>query len=114
MSPSRIGGSFAPPLDDNKIGEYRKLAEKAPRPILDAMMALCDMVDVFYETPRSAMPSFPDRTGVALITPLETDKIELLDPHVPWKHELDGYASIFDTLDPKDDKKLRDAAFHLL
>jgi hypothetical protein len=37
-----------------------------------------------------------------------------MDSYIPWKHELDMYATLFDGIDARTDKETRDAAFHLL
>ena len=46
----RTGGSFAPPLDSDRVQAYRELAEQADAGTRKAMKQLCDTVDEYLAT----------------------------------------------------------------
>lgn len=110
----RIGGSFAPPLGAEKIAAYRALAASADPAVAEAVLALCDMVALFRETPASRNAGTPHPSGRGTIVPLEDAEIKRIWDTVPWEHEAEMYARLFDGIDPVAAKPLRDAAFHLL
>lgn len=138
---ARIGGSFAPPLDSGKVSAYRALAADATPEVKEIMDKLCDMVDLFHQTPQSSLSGRPHPSGVGSIIPLENAEIKRIWDAVPWVHECNAIQELFDQLptgvdgeelvaitlpdgstakrrqsivtDPKA-KALRDAAFHLL
>ena len=111
---TRIGGSFAPPLDSEKIAAYRELAKSAEdERVRDAMLPLCDMVDSFHQTPKSKLSGKPHPVGLGVVVPLEEDEIKRIWDLVPWDYECDALGKLFETL-PSDQKDLRNAAFHLL
>lgn len=111
---AKIGGSFAPPLNAGKVTAYRALAATAPPAVAEAMGKLCDMVDLFQQTPASAKPGRPHPVGIGTIVELEDGEKERIFDAVPWAHENRMYAELFDGIDARTDKPLRDAAFHLL
>lgn len=111
---SRFGGSFAPPMDDAKLASYYELAEKAPPAVRDEMQKLCRMMEVFGETPRSRQRGTPHPSGMGAIVPLEPAEIHRIDQHVPYEHECKMLTELFETLDPEEQRDLRNAAFHLL
>lgn len=108
----RIGGSFAPPLDADKLAAYRQAAETADAPTKDAMLALVNMVECFQQTAPSRQPGTPHPSGRGVIVPLEADEVARIWDLVPWDHELDAMAGLFDRLDGN--SPLRTPAFHLL
>lgn len=110
----RIGGTFAPPIGGGQLDDYEILASKASGPVGDSMLKLIMMVRKFQETPASSLPGTPHRSGVGLVVPLEPAEVERIDPVVPWEHELDAMARLFDGINLVGQKALRDAAFHLL
>lgn len=114
MAQAHIGGSFAPQITDLHLARYRLLAEEATPPVRDVMLALCKMVEVFHQTPPSKMNGHPHPVGTGLIVPLEPAEVERMDPHVPWAHELEAYAQLFEGIDPVGSKEIRDGAHHLL
>lgn len=107
----RLGGSFAPPLDAQKLAQYRKLAEGASDPrVRDAMRPLCKMMEVFQETPPSALSAVPhpvgeftDGDGTKYRSPavalLEEKEIKRIWDYVPWDYETDALAALFETID---------------
>lgn len=111
----RIGGSFAPPLSDKKLTEYKKLIDGLPAsPVKDSMAALHAMCGKWWELPESKGAGSDHPSGRGFIVPLDAEHVKTLWDHVPWDHELKAMADVFETIDPATDKPLRDAAFHLL
>lgn len=109
-----VGGSFAPPLTAAKVAEYRELAETATPQVRGEMLKLCDMADLFHETPASKAKGTPHASGKGTVVPLHADEVKRIWDAVPWKDEITGYlAPLFDTI-PASQKPLRDAAHHLL
>jgi len=100
------GGSFAPPIGDEKLARCREIAETAAAEMKEPLLKLVKMLEVFFETPS---------TSSEKLSPEECARIW---EYVPWEHELQGIQKLFDTLPngPKGSPewKLRDAAFHLL
>ena len=110
--PGWFGGSFAPPINGNKLEEYRELAEGCEdQKVCEGMTALINMLDTFFETPASKNGGTPHATGVGMIVKLEQEEIDRIDSKVPWPEELATYAKWFETLP---NGPLRNAAFHLL
>jgi hypothetical protein len=113
-----VGGSMAPPLDAAKLAAYRKLAEDAPEQAGGAMAALLDMADAYLGGPaakdRGKKAGTPHPSGAGAVVPLDDAEVKRLWDVVPWNEELEMYAKVFDAIDPIAEKKLRDAAFHLL
>jgi len=111
---ARIGGTFAPSLDADKLVVYKTLAAAASPKIAEAMGKLISMIEEFRKTPDSANPGKPHPSGRGVIVPLENAEIVRMDAHVPWDDELNLWATWFEGISPTDAKPLRDAAFHLL
>jgi hypothetical protein len=86
------------------------------------MEDLCQMVEVFQETPTSDESPEPHRSGFASVIPLKEEEIQRIWDYVPWNDSVPGdhvnecaqLAELFDGIDPVQKKDLRDAAFHLL
>lgn len=119
MSSLMIGGSFAPPLSPEQIQEYKALAKDAENEaVQDQMLALCKMLEVFWETPKSTEEGTPHRSGRGTITKLAQVEIKRIWDVVPWSHECDAMQKLFDDLpngSPNSkQRKVRNAAFHLL
>jgi hypothetical protein len=110
----KIGGSFAPPLDLEKLARYHELAQQAGGAVGDVMAKLCDMVEAFEQSPRSTRAGSPHPSGAGLMVPLSEAEIKRLWEYVPWGWECDAYAKLFDEIDPRTKKELRNAAHHLL
>lgn len=122
----RLGGSFAPPLDAQKLADYRELAKSASDPrIQDKMLSLCEMMEVFHQTPASALSGSPHPIGemqdaqgnkyrAPVVVPLEDSEVKRIWDYVPWDYECDGLGTLFETIPNETHKSLRDAAFHLL
>lgn len=122
-----IGACFAPDITDEKLAEYRQLIALHPQTAIADSMQLCLLaVEQWWALPASSRESTRkvmlhrangdnQRRMVAVpLVPLESDHVHLLDAVLPWEHEIRSMASLFDTIDAATDKKLRDAAFHLL
>lgn len=112
--PTRIGGSFAPPLSDEKITAYEALAASADAPVQDAMKTMLTCVKQWWDLPYSTEDgASPHPSGVGRIIPLDDPIAKALWDAIPWKHELDAIQGLFDAIHAEQ-KDLRTAAFHLL
>jgi hypothetical protein len=110
---ARFGGSFAPPIDTPTLDRYEELATSSSAPeVQDGMLALIRMMREFWKTPVSKMAGTPHPSGRGVKIPLEGDVVKTLDPHVPFRHELDALSGVFDQM--IGDPERRKAAFHLL
>ena len=128
MAKARLGGSFAPPINSDRIAAYRELAKSSPdERIRDAMLPLCSMVESFYQTPRSTAAGKPHPTGVGVVVPLEEAEIKRIWDLVPYDYECDALGTLFSTLPDgceevdgeivvtnSEQNARRNAAFHLL
>lgn len=115
---------FAPPLTDDQIAAYEKLANGLPDSrgdVRDAMRECLAAVKLWWELPESKgsakdqsveLRHRGQETLVKLVS-LTPDLVQKLWDAVPWGYELDAMQSLFDRIDPAE-KGLRDAAFHLL
>lgn len=115
----QVGGSFAPPLDPEKLKSYREAAKDAPPQVAEAMETLARMADAYHARPRpragvKAPAGVPHPSGAGVVRALPKEEVDRLFDAVPWREELDMYAKLFDAIDPAGRKGLRDAAFHLL
>jgi hypothetical protein len=131
-----IGGSFAPPLTDEKLAEYELLAKEcADRKAAGYMADLCKMVRVFRETPESTEKARKHPVA-GLMVPLSEAEVKRIWDFVPWAEECDLMGAAFDKLQAGEcaenarllevarlsgadapsllDTRTRDAAFHLL
>lgn len=111
----RIGGSFAPPLTDSKISQYKSLIEsQTSGPLKDSLTTLLKCCEHWYNIPESEGTQVRDHpSGVGNIVPLDEVSMEALDDDIPWEHELNAIQGLCDAI-PVSEKELRDAAFHLL
>lgn len=111
----RFGGSFAPPIDAQKLAHYRDLSMQVnDPPTMESMVELCDMVELFQQTPPSTRPGKPHPSGRGVITPLGEGEVDRIWDAVPWPDELDLMSARFEKLDPVSQRDIRNAAFHLL
>lgn len=113
----QVGGSFAPPLSDEKLADYKARIEALePSAVKDGLTALLTCCERWWDLPE---PEGTDRSphpvgGRATIVTLQDDHAKALDEHIPWTHELDALSQLFDTIPADTDKPTRDMAFHLL
>lgn len=112
--PTHVGGSFAPEITDQHLAEWPALIAAASPQIRDAIEKLHNLVEQHRTHAPSAAKGTPHPSGRGLIVPLDPATVAKLDPHLPWESELDGYGTLFESLDPISDKPTRDMAFHLL
>ena len=102
----RTGGSFAPPLDSDRVQAYRELAEQADAGTRKAMLALCDTVEEYLVTYEGrvtgkAMPKEAGElheVGVGRIIPLGEKTVKALEDYIPQDYEISGMQSHFDKL----------------
>lgn len=128
MSHRQAGGSFAPPIDDAKLGKYRALAAQAGGPVKDAMQTLLKCVGKWWDLPESRSGNdTPHPSGRGLIRKLDKEFADQLDELIPWEHELKAMAALFGELPDGQEERggevvivnqtaadLRNAAHHLL
>lgn len=114
--PQNIGGSFAPPLTDAKIASYKAAITALPlSPVKDACEVLLTCCEKWWELPEpNGTEVKPHPVGRGQIVSLQSDHAEALEPHIPWKHEIEGMKVLFDGISNETQKPLRDMAHHLL
>lgn len=110
-SPAFVGGSFAPPLSDEKIEEYKEMIDGLEDgPVKESMTTLMNCCGVWWDLPEpegtetSIHPATVGRKDLqgrdrqATIVRLQKDHADALDEHIPWGHELKGMRELFDSL----------------
>jgi hypothetical protein len=109
--PKLIGGCFAPALAPEKVSDYRQLAATVQdKQVAQYMSDLCDMLELFYQTPESTEAS--SKHAIAgMVTPLADNEVQRIWDKVPWPEECDLIGKAFDRLPAGD---VRNAAYHLL
>jgi len=115
MTMPRFGGSFAPPLSDEKLTGYKSMIDALPASALKDALATClACCQKWWELPDSegvakAHPATP-RMQVVMLT--EANQKALWDL-IPWKEDIANIQRLFDAI-PTGQKELRKCAFHLL
>lgn len=116
MNNIHVGGTFAPPLSDEKLATYKATIQSMPEsPEKDAMAALMKCCDRWWNMPEpSGTAKIPHQiteyatvgeTGeikmrqAPMQVMMQTDHVTALDDDIPWRHELDAMAVLFDGLD---------------
>ncbi len=111
MANKQFGGSFAPPIDEAKLEEYRQLAGNvSDEQASDYMLQLVEMLDLFFETGDSSLQGSPHPSGVGSVVPLEDAEIKRIWDKVPWAADCDAMGKTFRKLQGVE----RNAAYHLL
>ena len=110
------GGSFAPPLTDAKINQYRGIINShEPGPLKDAMQTLLACCEKWWDLPEAAgTAAWAHPSGKGQVVTLQDDHAAELFGLIPWEHELNAMQSLFDSIDPVAKRDLRNCAFHLL
>jgi hypothetical protein len=109
------GGSFAPPLSDDRIAEYELLAEEASPEVKDAMQTLLKCVKHWWDLPESSQAGAkPHPSGRGRIVSLDEPIAKALWDDIPWTRELKSMGELFDGISAETQRELRNAAFHLL
>lgn len=109
----RLGGSFAPPIDEEKLSAYQNLFDGCDDPkTKDALNTLARCAWHWLKLPDSEDTARrPHPVGVGTIVPLSQPIMDELFDDIPWDDELEIYQRRLDSL-PEGD--LRNAAFHVL
>lgn len=112
----QVGGSFAPPFSDENLAAYRDLIDGLPpqSPIRDALAQLYKMALAWWNAPESTGEGKPHPSGRGIIVDLDAPIAASLWEFVPWDHELEAFAKLFETISPTTEAPLRNAAHHLL
>lgn len=116
MPKQRIGGTFAPPLSDELLASYKAMIDALPdSPVKEAMGTLHTCCAKWWELPDSPGAGVPHPTGASIaIVALSADNARVLWDHIPWKEELNMMTELFERINPRTERPLRNAAFHLL
>lgn len=126
----QIGGSFAPPLSDEKLAVYQELINLVPEKtqLREALDTCMKCVKKWWELPESSSSSKPHGSGRGALIELDDSiKSDLWDL-IPWKEEIETIKKLFDEIKPNADtinpitdrvipnynRDLRNAAYHLL
>jgi hypothetical protein len=97
MANPRIGGSFAPPLSDEKLAQYRTLIEAMPEsPAKDTGLLVLACCEKWWELPASKSAGSPHPIGVGTIVNLDEPLKKELWDYIPWTHDLNAMVSLFD------------------
>ena len=110
--PKAFAGVFAPKLTSEGLERYKSLAksELISRRSREYMESLIAMLELFWQTPESTLPSEGD-----LIVPLEEAEIQRIWDAVPWMDECDVIGKEFEKIPAAGaTTEIRNAAFHLL
>ncbi len=100
MQPVHVGGSFAPPLTDEKLASYKSMAEALPpSPVRDGMLALHACVSHWWTLPDSKGQKTPHPSGMGAIIPLDAEHQHAIWELIPWEHELAGMSQVFDSIE---------------
>jgi hypothetical protein len=101
MARQRLGGSFAPPLTDNLLAQYRALIDGLdPKSrVRDALEQLYRCVAQWWALPDSKRKGRKHPVGVGVIVDLEEEHAQALWDAIPWDHELDEMARLFDEIE---------------
>lgn len=112
---TKFGGCFAPPLDDVKLASYAVTVDGLPEsPVKDALKKVLACCQEWWKQPDSVGDGKPHPSGRGVIVDLDESIAKTLWESIPWREELDLYATLFETIDNVTQKPLRDTAFHLL
>lgn len=111
----RTGGSFAPPLTDEKLAAYELLVPTEPGPLRDSLLTCLKCVKNWWGLPDSteSVP-LPHPSGMGAIVPLDAPIAKALWDDIPWGPEILMIQSVFDAINPVTHAALCNAAFHLL
>lgn len=110
---------FAPDLTEEKLESYEEIVDSYREgPVKDACSELLKMVYKWWDMPESeetpkTRPILHKGVNTEFsIIPFSNEQVDNLWDYVPWRHELDGMKTLFDSIPP--DERIRDVAFHLL
>jgi hypothetical protein len=98
----QLGGSFAPPLTDELLAKYKGLIEAMPKDsrVRAALEVAFNCCEKWWDLPTSSMDgAVPHMVGMGIANPLDQPIKDALWDHIPWKDEIVGMASLFDTIE---------------
>lgn len=109
---ARIGGTFAPPLDESTLVSYHTtITQLQDSQVKEYLIKVYECVAAWWNLPESSGEGTPHPSGRGTIVDLtEEVKKELWDL-IPWQEELNIISGVFDTLPAG---QIRNMAFHLL
>ena len=88
----KFGGTFAPPLSDEKLAEYKALIDAQPESVTkDALKILYRCCDAWWSVPESTGEGHPHPCGRGVMVDLDKPIAEALWDSIPWKEELDHF-----------------------
>lgn len=102
MAQEKLGGSFAAPLTDELLAEYRATIDSLPADsrARDAMDKLHKCVSQWWELPDSVgTKQRKHQSGTGVVTELQTDHQKALWDAIPWEDELVHMSSEFNKLE---------------
>ena len=111
----RIGGSFAPPLSDEKLAAYEAMINgMAESPLKTALQTCLTCVKQWWDLPESTGNGRPHPVGIGYIVDLDEAVKQSLWDAIPWQHEIEAMQRLFDAIPADTERDLRNIAFHLL
>lgn len=110
---ARRGGTFAPPLTDEKLDEYGYLIDQTEEKsrLREILITLHACVKQWWGLPESKGAGSPHPSGRGTMVPLDKPVAESLWDAIPWTADLNTMQAELDALPAG---PLRNAAFHLL
>ena len=113
---SHLCGSFAPPLSDQMLSDYRGVVEALPlSQTKDVLLALLECCETWWELPDSpTSDSEPHPSGRGKVVKLPGAIKKRLERLVPNAEQLALAAGLFDQIPADSQRAPRDMAHHLL
>jgi hypothetical protein len=109
---ARIGGTFAPPVDESILVSYHNAIIQMPdSQVKEYLTKVYECVAAWWNLPESGGEGTPHPSGRGIIVDLSEDVKKELWDLIPWQEELNIISSVFDGLPSG---SVRNMAFHLL
>lgn len=108
----RIGGTFAPPVDETVLTSYHdQIVSMSDSQVKEYLTKCYECVAAWWNLPESSGEGTPHPSGRGLIVDLTKENKEALWDLIPWQEELNVISTVFDSLPSG---PVRNMAFHLL